>query len=130
MANIKSAKKRVEVSKKKTLQNKVVKTNLKTVLKKANAAIENNAPEKDETVKLAVKKIDKAVTKGVLHKNTASRRKSQIVKSLNASGQSEKVPTKTAKAPAKTTTKAAPKAAPKAKKASVKAEETPIKTEE
>ena len=56
MANIKSAKKRILVNQAKTEQNKRLKTNLKTVLKKAEAAIENNAADKDAAVKLAVKK--------------------------------------------------------------------------
>ena len=56
MANIKSAKKRILVNQAKTEENKRLKTNLKTVLKKAEAAIETNAADKDAAVKLAVKK--------------------------------------------------------------------------
>lgn len=56
MANIKSAKKRILVNQAKTEQNKRLKTNLKTVLKKAEAAIENNAADKDAAVKLADEK--------------------------------------------------------------------------
>lgn len=78
MANIKSAKKRVLVQAKKAAQNKAVKTNLKTVLKQTNAAIECNADNKDEMVKLAMKKIDQACAKGILHKNAAARKKSTI----------------------------------------------------
>lgn len=59
MANIKSAKKRILVNQAKTEENKRLKTNLKTVLKKAEAAIETNAADKDAAVKLAVKKIDR-----------------------------------------------------------------------
>ena len=84
MPNIKSAKKRVKVAEKKTLQNKIVKTNLKTVLKKANSAIEAKSDDKAEAVKIAVKKLDMAVTKGILHKNNAARKKSQLVKKANA----------------------------------------------
>ena len=64
-------------------QNKRLKTNLKTVLKKADAAIESNAADKNEAVKLAVKKIDQACAKGILKKNTASRKKSKLVLRLN-----------------------------------------------
>ena len=85
MPNIKSAKKRVKVIKAKTLQNKMVKTNLKTVLKKADAAVVNNAPEKQDAVTVAVKKIDQAVAKGLLHKNNAARKKSKLVNKLNRS---------------------------------------------
>lgn len=83
MANIKSAKKRILVNQAKTEQNKRLKTNLKTVLKKADAAIESNAADKNEAVKLAVKKIDQACAKGILKKNTASRKKSKLVLHLN-----------------------------------------------
>ncbi len=83
MANIKSAKKRILVNQAKTEQNKRLKTNLKTVLKKADVAIESNAADKNEAVKLAVKKIDQACAKGILKKNTASRKKSKLVLRLN-----------------------------------------------
>ena len=79
MANIKSAKKRILVNQAKTEENKRLKTNLKTVLKKAEAAIETNAADKDAAVKLAVKKIDQACAKGILKKNTASRKKSKRI---------------------------------------------------
>ena len=83
MPNIKSAKKRVKVIAAKTLQNKTVKSNLKTVLKNANAAIENNAENKAEVVNVAIKKIDQACAKGIMHKNCASRKKSQLATKLN-----------------------------------------------
>ena len=83
MPNIKSAKKRVRVIAAKTLRNKSLNSSLKTSIKKANAAIDNNANEKSEVVKVAVKKIDQAVSKGILHKNTAARKKSKLVKKLN-----------------------------------------------
>ena len=83
MPNIKSAKKRVLVSATKQARNKSANSALKTALKKANVAIDTNAADKDEAVKLAVKKIDQAVAKGVLHKNTASRKKAQLSVKLN-----------------------------------------------
>ncbi len=79
MPNIKSAKKRVKVIKAKTLQNKIVKSNLKTVLKNTETA-EN----KEAAILLAIKKVDQAASKGILHKNTAARKKSQLQKKLNA----------------------------------------------
>ena len=82
MANIKSAKKRIRVNQEKTEENKRLKTNLKTVLKKAEAAIETNAADRDAAVKLAVKKIDQACAKGTLKKNTASRKKSNPIISM------------------------------------------------
>ncbi|MBQ5316347.1 MAG: 30S ribosomal protein S20 [Oscillospiraceae bacterium] len=78
MANIKSAKKRVKVIERKTLRNKMIKSNLKTVLKKADA--EQTA----ENIVLAIKKVDQACAKGIMHKNKAARKKSQLAKKLNA----------------------------------------------
>ena len=83
MPNIKSAKKRVQVIKTKTLRNKAVKSNLKTVLKKADAAVASNAADKEAAVSLAIKKVDQACAKGLLHKNTASRKKAQLARKLS-----------------------------------------------
>ena len=82
--NIKSAKKRVKVAAAKTLQNKMINSQLKTEIKKANVAIESNAADKAEAVKVAVKRIDQAAAKGILHKNTAARKKSALDKKLKA----------------------------------------------
>ncbi|MBQ2391018.1 MAG: 30S ribosomal protein S20 [Clostridia bacterium] len=84
MPNIKSAKKRVKVIAVKTARNKAYNSSLKTAVKKANVAIETSAADKNEQVKLAVKKIDMAAQKGLMHKNTAARKKSALVKKLNA----------------------------------------------
>ena len=81
--NIKSAKKRVLVNATKAERNKAVKSNLKTVLKKADAALEANSADKAEVVKLAVKTVDKAAAKGILSKNCASRKKSSLACRLN-----------------------------------------------
>lgn len=80
MANIKSAKKRVRVIEAKTLRNKATKSALKTSIKKATNADEAN---KAEAVKAAIKKVDQACAKGILHKNAAARKKSQLAKQLN-----------------------------------------------
>ncbi|MBP1573877.1 MAG: 30S ribosomal protein S20 [Oscillospiraceae bacterium] len=85
MPNIKSAKKRTLVIEKKTLQNKMVKSDLKTAIKKADLAIAENAENKEQAVKVAIKKIDMACTKGILHKNTAARKKSNLATRLNKS---------------------------------------------
>ncbi|MBO5649844.1 MAG: 30S ribosomal protein S20 [Clostridia bacterium] len=85
MPNIKSAKKRVLVTDAKTLQNQMFKTSLKTSIKKYEAALAAGDKElASETYKAAVKKIDKAVAKGILHKNNAARKKSQFTAKLNA----------------------------------------------
>ncbi len=84
MPNIKSAKKRVKVIKTKTLQNKMFKSAMKTEIKKYNAAIASgDLALAQETYKEAVKKIDHAASKGIIHKNAAARKKSQFTKALN-----------------------------------------------
>ncbi len=85
MPNIKSAKKRVKGIATKTMQNKAINSQLKTEIKKANAAIDGNAADKEAAVRVAIKKIDQAAAKGILPKNTAARRKSTLAKKLNAS---------------------------------------------
>ncbi len=84
MANIKSAKKRILVINKKTLRNKMVASATKTAMKKVIAAV--NAGDKAaaaEALRAATKAIDMACTKGVLHKNNASRKKSRLAKLVN-----------------------------------------------
>ncbi|MBQ6898066.1 MAG: 30S ribosomal protein S20 [Clostridia bacterium] len=83
MPNIKSAKKRVLVNKTKAARNKSANSALKTAIKKANAAIDANAADKAAAVNLAVKKIDQAAAKGLIHKNNAARKKSALVTKLN-----------------------------------------------
>ncbi len=83
MPNIKSQKDRVIQAEKEAAHNKAIKSNLKTVVKKANAAIVADAADKDAAVKAAVKAIDSAKSKGVLHKNTAARKVSRLAKRAN-----------------------------------------------
>ena len=83
LANIKSAKKRVKVIATKTARNKAIKSDLKTALKKADAAVANNADNKVEVVRAAIKKVDMAASKGIMHKNKAARKKSQLALKLN-----------------------------------------------
>ncbi len=84
MPNIKSAKKRVKVNAVKAEQNKAAKSAFKTVLKKADLALANNQEDKAEVVRTTVAAIDKAAAKGILSKNCASRKKSNLQKKLNA----------------------------------------------
>ena len=86
MPNIKSAKKRVKVNATKAAANKARKSALKTVLKKADVAVINNSADKAEAVKVAIKKVDQACAKGLMHKNKAARKKAQLAKKLNAAG--------------------------------------------
>lgn len=84
MPNIKSAKKRVVVSKTKTMQNKIFKTQLKTDIKKYQSAVAAGDKEAAQaTYKAAVKKIDQAAARGIIHKNAAARKKSQFTKAIN-----------------------------------------------
>lgn len=83
MPNIKSAKKRVVVNKTKTARNKSRNTALKTAIKKAHIAVETNAANKEAVVKEAIKKVDQAAAKGLLHKNNAAHKKSALAKLLN-----------------------------------------------
>ena len=83
MPNIKSQKDRVVQSKKEAAHNKAIKSNLKTVVKKADAAIDSNAENKDAAIKVAVSALDAAKNKGVIHKNTAARKISRMAKRNN-----------------------------------------------
>ena len=84
MANIKSAKKRILVNQAKALQNQMVKSQLKTVIKKFNAAVESgDKAAASEAYKLAVKKVDQAVAHGILHKNNAAHKKSEFALKFN-----------------------------------------------
>ncbi len=84
MPNIKSAKKRVLVSKVNNERNKIAKSVLKSSLKKFDAAVaEGNQEQADSAYKAAVKTIDKAVSTGIIHKNNAARKKSSLTLKLN-----------------------------------------------
>jgi len=84
LANIKSAKKRIAVTAKKHMRNKSVRSSTKTAVKKVLTAIEAGDKTKAaEAHRLAIKAIDQAASKGIFHKNTASRKKSQLTKLLN-----------------------------------------------
>ncbi len=83
MPNIKSAKKRVKIIEKKTAQNRATKKAYKEAVKAFEAAVKENSKEKDELYKKAVSLVDKAWSKGVLARNTASRKKASLAKMLN-----------------------------------------------
>ena len=84
MPNIKSAKKRVKVNKTKAAANKARKSNLKTMIKKAEFAAANNTADKETAaVRTAIKRVDQACAKNLLHKNNAARKKAHLAKLLN-----------------------------------------------
>ena len=82
MANIKSQKKRILTNAKRAERNKAVKSELKTRVKNAVKAADTEQSE--EALRLAVKRLDVAAAKGIIPKNQAARRKSRLMKQLNA----------------------------------------------
>ena len=85
MANIKSAKKRIKVINTKTERNKEIKTKVKTYIKKVEADIAaNDKAAASEALTACISEINKATSKGIFHKNTASRKISRLSKAVNA----------------------------------------------
>lgn len=85
MANSKSAKKRVLVAERNRVRNQAIKSRVKTMVKKVLAAVEAKEVELAKTaLSVAYKELDKAVTKGILKKNTASRKKARLAAKVNA----------------------------------------------
>ncbi len=84
MANIKSAKKRIKVNTVKALQNQMFKSRMRTIIKKYDAALASgDKSAAQDAYKLAVKVIDQAACRGIIHKNTAARKKSSFTLKLN-----------------------------------------------
>ena len=84
MPNIKSAKKRVKVIETKSMRNQMVKSALKTSLRRFQEAIASgDKTTAENTYRVAVKKVDQATAKGIMHKNAASRKKSQLAAVYN-----------------------------------------------
>ena len=85
MANIKSAMKRVKVSKIQNMRNRMITSDLKTAIKKFDKALESDDRAAiTEYYTVAVSKVDKAAAKGVIHKTAANRKKAQLTKKLAA----------------------------------------------
>ena len=80
MANIRSQIKRNRQTIKRQARNKAVRSELRTRTKRANSAIAEGAEDSEESIRLAIKRIDKAASKGVIHKNQAANRKSRLMK--------------------------------------------------
>lgn len=84
MANIKSAKKRIKVIQTKTLRNKMIKSRVKTAIKKVVLAVEaKDFSVASEKLPLAISEINKATSKGIFHKNTSARKISRLTKMVN-----------------------------------------------
>lgn len=85
MANIKSAIKRAKISEAQTLRNRMAKSELKTVVRRYDEALKaDDADATERTYLTAVKTVDQAAAKGVIHKNAASRKKAQLAKKRQA----------------------------------------------
>ena len=82
MANTKSAIKRIRTSEKRRLRNRTVRTRVRSVLKTARAAVTTTSEDARTAVLQAIRTLDKAVTKGVIHRNTAARKKSALARKL------------------------------------------------
>lgn len=82
MPNIKSAEKRVRVIKKKTLRNRMVKSSTRTAVKKFNKFLVSDVAAAQNQLSATTSAIDKAVAKGVIHKNAANRKKSRLARAL------------------------------------------------
>lgn len=83
MANIKSAQKRVLVAKRNTERNVAFKSSIKTAVKKALSLVNGDQKELQAALSKVYQLCDKAVGKGILHKNTAARKKSRLTKAIN-----------------------------------------------
>lgn len=84
MANIKSQIKRNRQTEKRNLRNRSIRAELRTRTRSALEAAEAGADDVDEKLQTAIKRIDKATSKGVLHKNTAARAKSRLTKRVRS----------------------------------------------
>jgi len=83
LPNIRSSEKRVRVNRKKNLRNRMVKSGVKTAVKKYTLALNNDLTAAPEKLGQAASALDRAVSKGVIHKNTANRKKARMAKALN-----------------------------------------------
>jgi len=83
LPNIQSAKKRVKVSEKKNLHNRIIKSGMRTSIRKFEAAIASDAQNAGTQLSATSAVIDKAASKGVLHKNAANRKKARLAKQMN-----------------------------------------------
>lgn len=82
MPNIKSAVKRVKVNEKKNLRNRMVKSSLKTTIKKFDSAMASEQTQAPAMLNASFSALDRAVAKGVIHKNAANRKKARLAKRL------------------------------------------------
>lgn len=84
MANTRSARKRIKQNEKRRLRNRALRSQVRSAVKDARDADTGKGPEARETIREAIRTIDKAVSRGILHRNTAGRKKSALARRLLA----------------------------------------------
>jgi small subunit ribosomal protein S20 len=84
VANTRSAMKRIRQNEKRRLRNRAERSAVRSSVKSAREALGGKSPESANAVREAIRSLDRAVTKGVIHRNTAARRKSALARKLNA----------------------------------------------
>ena len=83
MANTKSAIKRIKQSERRRQRNRAARSSIRSSLKAARTALSAKSPDSKANVRDAIRTLDRAVSRGVIHRNTAARRKSALARSLN-----------------------------------------------
>lgn len=86
MANTKSAIKRIKQSEQRRQRNRAARTAIRSSLKTARTAVVGKSPDSKASVQEAIRTLDRAVSRGVMHRNTAARKKSALARSLNSLG--------------------------------------------
>lgn len=82
MANTRSAKKRIKQNDKRRLRNRALRSTIRSAVKTARAAAAGKTPKAADEVQAAIRELDRAVSRGVIHRNTAARKKSSLARSL------------------------------------------------
>lgn len=82
MANIKSAMKRMRQNEQRRLRNRAIRSRVRTAVKVARSTVGPKTPDAEASVREAIRLLDKAVTKGVIHRNSAARKKSILARQL------------------------------------------------
>ena len=82
MANTRSARKRIKQNEKRRLRNRALRSAIRSAVKTARANVAGKAPKAAEDVHAAIRELDRAVSRGVIHRNTAARKKSSLARSL------------------------------------------------
>ena len=82
MANTRSARKRIKQNDKRRLRNRAVRSTIRSAVKTARGAVSDKTPQAEASVLEAIRILDRAVSRGIIHRNTAARKKSSLARSL------------------------------------------------